>query len=192
MSSVEEERGGRGGSSDTNAAGVPLDFTNAKSFLEKNEQGIEGVLWRGKHLVVQIRSDGNCFFTSSVTGVLLWAVSQKGADAIEGVVGRFSDAIGSSGRVAYSDAYSALPEECKVRFPKKCLDTPGIMIIEFVTVSTVLDHVASCVNGLFLTIFRFALTTWLRQAFIFQLLGGARSRDAATQRNQRGLLRKCV
>eukprot|EP00752_Nemacystus_decipiens_P014907 g13270.t1 len=79
-----------------------LDFSQATSFLTSVAPAVEGVISLGKFLLIEIRGDGNCFFTSSTIGVLLWAVEQPGSAAIRGVRDRFRDAIfPKSGGSAY-------------------------------------------------------------------------------------------
>ena len=67
----------------------------------------------GKTIVVGVRGDGNCFFTSETTGVLLWAVCQRGARDLEDVLLRFKTVIEYSCRAAFMD----LPCQLRVRIP---------------------------------------------------------------------------
>lgn len=80
-----------------------LDMTEAAYFLTTVAPGVKEIKSRGRQILVEIRGDGNCFITSSVTGVLLWSVSQSGAGAIRGVLRRFEHAIRWSGATAYAD-----------------------------------------------------------------------------------------
>ena len=67
----------------------------------------------GKTIAVGVLGDGNCFFTSETTGVLLWAVCQRGARDLEGVLLRFKNGIEYSGRAAFRD----LSCQLQVRIP---------------------------------------------------------------------------
>lgn len=87
-----------------------LNLDRAQGLREACNPGVERVFQQGKFVVVKIRGDGNCFFVSSTTGVLLWAVHQSGPTAIRDIHARFAEALGGAGL----NAYSALPGDLKV------------------------------------------------------------------------------
>eukprot|EP00752_Nemacystus_decipiens_P005676 g5137.t1 len=94
---------GGGTSWEGHVSDLKLDFSDSGDFSEEIAPTVEGVESQGRHILVKIRGDGNCFYASTTTGVLLWAVSQPGSGAIEGVLRRFRGVISHSGRTAYLD-----------------------------------------------------------------------------------------
>lgn len=71
---------------------VQMSFEEAGPFLHDREPGVEKILSLGSAICIEMRGDGNCFFTSTAVAVLLWAVCQDRSTALEGVFNRFSEA----------------------------------------------------------------------------------------------------
>eukprot|EP00903_Cladosiphon_okamuranus_P011703 g11007.t1 len=75
----------------------------SQPFLEEIAVAVGGVKSLGSFIRVKIRGDGKCLWTSSMTGVLLWAVSQPGSTTARDVRQRLTNVIGASGRIASLD-----------------------------------------------------------------------------------------
>lgn len=97
---------------------ITLSLEKAQTFVESSHPGLEGVCSLGKFISVAVRADGNCFYTASTIGALLWAATQEGPEALQGVLGHFLEVLFDRTTGA---ARRALPLQLQVR-----LSTPTV------------------------------------------------------------------